>query len=72
MSDIMRPIPFDSLMDWILNEYRSQGTIFGVPKGPARSGNWTLPILAVVWRRRCASSSWRSAANTPGCWPDKG
>lgn len=33
MSDIMRPIPFDSLMDWILNEYRSQGTIFGIPKG---------------------------------------
>ncbi len=34
MSDIMRPIPFGTLMDWVLGEYRSQGTVFGVPKGP--------------------------------------
>lgn len=34
MSDIMRPIPFGGLMEWILKEYRSQGTVFGVPKGP--------------------------------------
>ena len=34
MSDIMRPIPFGRLMEWILTEYRSQSTVFGVPKGP--------------------------------------
>ncbi|MEY8231972.1 putative selenate reductase subunit YgfK [Oscillospiraceae bacterium 50-16] len=34
MSDIMRPIPFGSLMDWILEEYRSHKTVFSVPKGP--------------------------------------
>lgn len=35
MSDIMRPIPFGSLMDWILNEYHTHATVFGVRKGPA-------------------------------------
>ena len=34
MSDIMRPIPFDRLMEWILTEYHSHSTVFGVPKGP--------------------------------------
>ena len=38
MSDIMRPIPFGNLMDWILEEYHSHATVFGVPKGPAYSG----------------------------------
>ena len=35
MSDLMRPIPFGRLMHWILEEYHRQGTVFGVPKGPA-------------------------------------
>ena len=35
MSDIMRPVPFDALMDWILEEYHRNGTVFGVRKGPA-------------------------------------
>lgn len=30
MSDIMRSIPFDQLMDWILSEYEQEGTVFGV------------------------------------------
>ena len=29
MSDIMRPMSFDHLMTWILDEYESQQTIFG-------------------------------------------
>ena len=29
MSDIMRPIGFDHLMTWILDEYRTKGTVFG-------------------------------------------
>ena len=32
MSDIMRPIPFDALMGWILDEYRTQGSIFGITR----------------------------------------
>lgn len=30
MSDQMRPIPFGDLMDWVLEEYKNCGTIFGV------------------------------------------
>ena len=30
MSDIMRPMKFDHLMNWILGEYETQKTIFGV------------------------------------------
>ena len=32
MSDIMRPMPFAHLMNWILSEYRAQGSVFGVSK----------------------------------------
>jgi putative selenate reductase len=32
MSDIMRPISFDHLMNWILEEYATQKTIFGESK----------------------------------------
>ncbi len=31
MSEHMRPIPFDVLLDWILGEYASHRSIFGVP-----------------------------------------
>ena len=30
MSDIMRPIPFEKLLDNVLTEYRTEGSIFGV------------------------------------------
>ena len=30
MSDIMRPMKFDHLMNWILDEYENQNTIFGI------------------------------------------
>ncbi len=32
MSDIMRPMSFGHLMDWILKEYEKEGSIFGVRK----------------------------------------
>lgn len=32
MGDIMRPVPFKQLLYWITEEYRSQWTIFGIPK----------------------------------------
>ncbi|MDY6915910.1 MAG: putative selenate reductase subunit YgfK [Candidatus Cloacimonadota bacterium] len=32
MSDVMKPIPFKKLLDWILQEYRLHKTIFGIPK----------------------------------------
>lgn len=32
MSDVMRPIPYPQLLDWVLTEYRNEGSIFGVSK----------------------------------------
>ncbi|MBO0447019.1 putative selenate reductase subunit YgfK [Enterococcus ureilyticus] len=32
MSDIMHPISIDGLLNWILNEYKNESTIFGVRK----------------------------------------
>jgi putative selenate reductase len=32
MSDHMRPLPFDVLLDWILTEYRANRSIFGIPE----------------------------------------
>lgn len=30
MSDIMRPISIEALLNWILEEFKRSGTIFGV------------------------------------------
>lgn len=32
MSEIMTPMPFEQLIDWMLGEYRSKGSVFGVNK----------------------------------------
>ncbi len=32
MGDVMRPVPFKQLLRWIIEEYRSQHTIFGIPE----------------------------------------
>ena len=45
MSDIMRPMPFAHLMNWILSEYKSQGSIFGVSKLVKHSNGKALPIF---------------------------
>ena len=30
MGDIMRPLPFDQLMTWALEEHAKDGSVFGV------------------------------------------
>ncbi|NCB63726.1 MAG: putative selenate reductase subunit YgfK, partial [Clostridia bacterium] len=45
MSDIMRPIPFAHLMNWVLNEYRDHGSIFGVSKLVRHENGQALPIF---------------------------
>ena len=45
MSDIMRPMPFAHLMNWILSEYKSQGSIFGVSKLVKHADGKALPIF---------------------------
>ena len=45
MSDIMRPMPFAHLMNWILSEYRAQGSVFGVSKLVRHADGKALPIF---------------------------
>lgn len=45
MSDIMRPIPFDQLIGWALNEYRGHGSVFGVSKLVRHTDGSALPIF---------------------------
>ena len=45
MSDVMRPIPFAQVMDWILTEHDTQASIFGVRKAYRHEGG-AEPIFA--------------------------
>ena len=45
MSDIMRPMPFAHRMNWILSEYRAQGSVFGVSKLVRHADGKSLPIF---------------------------
>ena len=45
MSDIMRPIPFSQLMNWIIEEHKSQDAIFGVRKMVTTNQEGALPIF---------------------------
>ena len=45
MADIMRPIPFGQLMNWILTENRTQGSVFGVAKQVYHTTGKALPIF---------------------------
>ena len=44
MSELMTPIPFRDLMNWITTEYRAEGSAFGVHR-PYRAGVKKLPIF---------------------------
>ncbi|MCI8537408.1 MAG: putative selenate reductase subunit YgfK [Oscillospiraceae bacterium] len=45
MSDIMRPMSFGHLMNWILEEYENSGSIFGVSKLVRHSDGKALPMF---------------------------
>ena len=46
MSDIMRPMSFGHLMDWILSEHQASGSVFGISKLVRHTdGGKTLPIF---------------------------
>ncbi len=45
MSDIMKVIPFDNLMDWVMAEYETKNTIFGVHKIYSHQGEKSLVIF---------------------------
>lgn len=45
MSDIMRPMGFKHLMEWILDEYENHGSIFGVRQFVKHDGRVKMPIF---------------------------
>ncbi len=45
MSDLMRPIPFSELMNWVLKEYREDGAVFGVSDIYRHACGKTVPIF---------------------------
>ena len=45
MSDIMRPMSFGHLMNWILKEYEKTGSIFGVSDPVRHTNGQALPIF---------------------------
>ncbi len=45
MSEKMYPIPFKSLMNWVLEEYKQSGTVFGIRKFYKADPAKTLPIF---------------------------
>ena len=44
MSDLMRPIPYARLLEWVLEEFRKKGSIFGISKIVKRGGG-RFPLL---------------------------
>lgn len=45
MSDIMRPMPYKHLLDWVLEEYNKSKSIFGVSKLVKHTNGQALPIF---------------------------
>ena len=45
MSEKMTPIPFESLMLWLLNERKQSGSVFGVERAYTAKGNKFLPLF---------------------------
>ncbi|MBQ6388256.1 MAG: putative selenate reductase subunit YgfK [Mogibacterium sp.] len=45
MSDIMRPMPYKHLLDWVLEEYGKSNSIFGVSKFVKHTDGQALPIF---------------------------
>ena len=45
MSDIMRSIPYEQLLNWVITEYKTKGSIFGVSKVVKHTDGCALPIF---------------------------
>ena len=45
MSDIMRPMPYKHLLDWVLEEYGKSKSIFGVSRMVKHTNGQALPIF---------------------------
>ena len=57
MSDIMHPISIDGLLNWILNEYKKEATIFGVRKFYKADPTKTIPLFGERMETPCGPAA---------------
>ncbi|WP_429949258.1 putative selenate reductase subunit YgfK [Enterococcus sp. AZ101] len=57
MSDIMHPISIDGLLNWILNEYKNESTIFGVRKFYKADPSKTLSLFGEKMETPCGPAA---------------
>jgi len=54
MGDVMRPIPFERLLTWIIAEYRDQGSIFGITASQFFRKNTDKAVE--IWGQDCGTA----------------
>ncbi len=59
MSEIMTPIPFERLLQWMIDEYNTKGSVFGVSKDhfyrPEKPANVKILGETLASPHRCGS-----------------
>ena len=64
MSELMIPIPFKELMNWVTAEYEREGSVFGVHR-PYTGGEKFLRRWAGTSRRRCCDGGHQTPSPPP-------
>ena len=69
MSELMIPIPFKELMNWLTTEYDREGSVFGVHR-PYMAGEKSLPIfggekIETPFGLPVPTPSWRRISSLP-------
>ena len=57
MSDIMYPISIDGLLNWIFNEFKNEGTIFGIRKFYQADQTKTIPLFGEKMETPCGPAA---------------
>lgn len=57
MSDIMHPISIDGLLNWIVTEYKQEGTIFGIRKFYRGDPQKTIPLFGEKMENPCGPAA---------------
>ena len=52
MSDRMRTMPLETLLDWILTEYAEKRSIFGIPEALFYSPNADAAVVSTLYGER--------------------
>ena len=52
MSEVMTCMPFEQLMNWVLEEKKTKGTVFGQHRAYAAETDRKLNIFERIWKHR--------------------